>query len=517
MSKIKLNERQLLMLKSLEERPKNKVVKITESQYKRLFNKGTVEPKKVVIEDETKKVDLVEFAEQVIVFIKDILTNPKNVPFSSYWKQFDISKKLLYKLVKDNELLVFSDELNEYSAPKMGFRRKIKELCKKINEKQQSLNEFGGNTPSIGSDFHPNNPANAEGGDFGYQDEPEDIISLEPSEKTFKILHMSDEDGVTIFKRGSKLFVIKLSDVEIGKINKLDNEEGGAVSRFDYNETVDNISPSGMDNWVNHMYNQGEMKLMINDKNDFYPTLTLVTPIVKSKLLSFYGNDEKLSDILNQLPESTTASSSGSFEGPFMSKSPIRTPQKELSNIGNEEELVEMDSADAGGDSGTFAFDAPAGDGSKFWNAGNKLNKNSGTPMVRGKMHEGIKKGQVYKNGSGRIRVDSVENIQNNIITVTKWGDSPKKSFNIEPKQLGGWELFMESKKRILKLTETQLRMILEKTNQDSTAYPNGEMVDFDDCTKLNNNKVAQNGGCSQGAIDDVVKGKKTKHSVVAK
>jgi hypothetical protein len=37
-------------------------------------------------------------------------------------------------------------------------------------------------------------------------------------------------------------------------------------------------------------------------------------------------------------------------------------------------------------------------------------------------------------------------------------------------------------------------------------AIPGGKIVKFDDCTKLNNNKVAQKGGCSQGAIDNVVK-----------
>jgi hypothetical protein len=40
--------------------------------------------------------------------------------------------------------------------------------------------------------------------------------------------------------------------------------------------------------------------------------------------------------------------------------------------------------------------------------------------------------------------------------------------------------------------------------------------VEFDDCTKLNNNKEAQNGGCSTGAIDNVVKLKKSKSNVNA-
>lgn len=50
----------------------------------------------------------------------------------------------------------------------------------------------------------------------------------------------------------------------------------------------------------------------------------------------------------------------------------------------------------------------------------------------------------------------------------------------------------------------------------DSTQLAGGEMVTFDDCTKLNNNKKAQNGGCSTGAVDNVVKTKKTSSNVSA-
>lgn len=47
------------------------------------------------------------------------------------------------------------------------------------------------------------------------------------------------------------------------------------------------------------------------------------------------------------------------------------------------------------------------------------------------------------------------------------------------------------------------------------TQYKGGEMVSFDSCTKLNNNKAAQNGKCSQGAKDHVVKLRKTKDSAI--
>jgi len=51
---------------------------------------------------------------------------------------------------------------------------------------------------------------------------------------------------------------------------------------------------------------------------------------------------------------------------------------------------------------------------------------------------------------------------------------------------------------------------------EKETLYDGGTFVTFDDCTKLNNNKVAQNGGCSTGAADGVVKYKKTKNSIIS-
>jgi hypothetical protein len=50
----------------------------------------------------------------------------------------------------------------------------------------------------------------------------------------------------------------------------------------------------------------------------------------------------------------------------------------------------------------------------------------------------------------------------------------------------------------------------------DKTQYAGGGFVKLDDCTKLNNNKTAQKGGCSTGAIDKVVKVKQSKGNISA-
>ena len=51
---------------------------------------------------------------------------------------------------------------------------------------------------------------------------------------------------------------------------------------------------------------------------------------------------------------------------------------------------------------------------------------------------------------------------------------------------------------------------------QKKTQYAGGGFVELDSCTKLNNNKSAQSGKCSQGAADNVVSVTKTKGNINA-
>ena len=57
---------------------------------------------------------------------------------------------------------------------------------------------------------------------------------------------------------------------------------------------------------------------------------------------------------------------------------------------------------------------------------------------------------------------------------------------------------------------------IVEESLSDETTWHGGAFVEFDDCTKLNNNTEALNGGCSTGAVDGVVKFKETASNVTA-
>ena len=82
--------------------------------------------------------------------------------------------------------------------------------------------------------------------------------------------------------------------------------------------------------------------------------------------------------------------------------------------------------------------------------------------------------------------------------------------------------LFSQAPKSALKTLE-EGENVNPTSQQDVVALKEGLglLVDrpktFDDCVKYNNNDEAEKGGCSQGAVDGVVKTNKTKGSVISK
>ena len=601
MPKIRLTEAQALMLKRLEnKKSKHKVLKINEDQYSRLFKGGFKTSDKVeknfdnndLAESKDKKeLNSLEFAREIIVFIKDIITNPKSVPFSKYWKELGVNKGQLFRLLKKEGLL--EEQLSEspeedqhfksFSSKKVGFRKAIKELFKSFKNKDSQLNEFqiDYNDPTAG---HPMN------------DEPDHVENNGPikaQKKIFKVIHHNNgSDGLTILKNlsNNSLYVITIHDIEVGTPN-----DTGETVLAPYEDIEGNPDGETVENYVN------DQQLNINDSGVWKKNkseLTLITPTVKKTMLKYWGDDIKLLDILNQIPESTGAASSGAYVGGGNFNGPIQkntgnSPEKAMSTLnedmatnvfqvawnlndnggdtspfisefhkvqqfmnmlaskgihngvkvsktndkgaviksftydfdGNDwEKTTPIDEStttvSVGGDSGTFAFDAPVGDGSDFWNAGNKQNKKM--PVVKRAigentqilLPEGFKAGQIYKNGVGRRKIEKID-ILRGIIYTRQWGDGNPRDLKLNKSEFGGW-ILIENTKKIIKITEKQLKKIIESDNATSTSYPNGEFVDFDDCVKFNNNTTAQDGGCSQGAVDGVAKYSKTKSSVIA-
>jgi hypothetical protein len=575
MQKIRLSERQILMLQNIQEdKVKPKVLKINEDQYKRLF-------RGVLTESETKdlfkEVDLLKFAQELIVFIKDMLSRPESAPFSKFWEGLGITKEKLVKLLEKDGLLTAklgeSEGVPTYVTEKIGFRRKVKEFYSK-------LNEFGDAGLPAGADSDPNFSTYDMRPDTPEVEEP---VVRKAEKKPLELDYFGGKpDGLAIFKMNGEKFVVIASEID-----------GDLL--LPYQADKDDYPDSeAVDNYVNDKYIRKELKIFRNKAPR--GQVALITPRVKEQIIKLFGKDETLVAILNQLPETTGASSSGAFVG-ALGTTPQRglSPSEAMKDLSEDIEAIDptythfavfkqtnkivtgweyngVDNEDIkyysksdlnddypeykasafkiftkrgleqkgvnpfdtnnwgqpdysedtidettsmGGSAGinvgnggdSIEHDVNAfGDGD-FMKAGNKLNKGKGKdpatmPMVkRTGMTEttnqdyllALKQYQLAKKNGGDI-----EKAKTRYIQAAKLAD-----------------IDITEGKKVLKITEEQLKRILDEDNQTKTAYPDGEMVAFDDCTKLNNNKVAQNGGCSQGD-DGVVKLSKTKGSVVA-
>tara|TARA_R110000796_G_scaffold18980_2_gene57149 strand:- start:12216 stop:15437 length:3222 start_codon:yes stop_codon:yes gene_type:complete len=663
MKKIRLSEEQIIMLQKVSD---NKVLKINEDQYSRLFKGGFNSSKAVGknikkhLGENSKPIDVSNFAQEVIVFVKDVITNPKTTPLSSFWEDLGISKRKLFNMVKDAGLLELSiDETNNsrsYTSGKFGFRKKVKELYKTINE-------FGDAGYPAGAEHDPN----ASWNEPDYEEE-EGEGPIQAEKEILEQVYFGDEsDDLMIFQKGDNKYVIVA-----------DNMDGELLDPY---ESIPYAgSEEAIYNYVNDKLYRKEIAVQQGVKALYDGQLVIITPDIKEALLKHFGDDVKLVEILNQIPETTVAVSSGpfvpggSFNGPSKSYDRSQSPEEAMTDTLSEdlarnsykvtynrddnggdtspflddfwevqefmanlvkqniinnievsktdeegkviksfvydwndvewlkrEAIQEMDSADAGGDSDTFAFDAPAGDGSSFWNAGNKQNKGNagavkpkGMPIIKGGLAEDTEghenpdynplfteDEQIFpqddKFRSG-FDLDKKDELFQNYANIKNMGAKSPQEYetNLKPRLesqvlkakaikakengedatmfeedendrqdylrlLQQWKLrnnndrasnaktlkFLKAaaKKiginflgegKTIKITQEQLNKIVESENMTQTAYPNGEMIDFDDCVKFNNNTKAQDGGCSQGAVDNVVKTKKTKGSVVS-
>jgi len=528
MKKIRVTENQASMILQREkDLTKKKVLKINEGQYTRIFqNEGIFERGDFdshIQETETEEIDPLTFAQQLIIFVRDIITR-KARPFSNYWRDLGITRAQLLKMLKDNEVLeLVMDEgrgKNIIKAKKTGFRRAIKTIYKDVVASRDTIEEV--RTPDTGWTT----------GDDP-RDEPiwDDPIEIPKDKRRFKMIGYYDEaDNLALFNDANKqLYAISAEHMGDDKDEVL-NPYSDSDLELGYPVDSDTIF-----RYVNDTYMNIPLERISSEMSDFtIGSLVRVNQALRQEIINAYEDDEDLVHTLNsaQLPESTGASSSGAFVDGASFAGPIQkdkgdTPGESMRNISEpvvitepdfiedpEEEVRETTVAGASADGGSSGpFDVNAFGDSAFMKAGNKLNKEETMPMVKRSIGESYKVGQIYKNGYGRAKILSVTP---DTLEVSLRDGNGTKVLNIEPHQLGGWELFLEGKK-VLKVTEAQMKKIMESNNSTSTAYPGGGFVEIDDCTKLDNNTVAQDGGCSQGAVDNVVKAVKTKDSVVAK
>lgn len=228
------------------------------------------------------------------------------------------------------------------------------------------------------------------------------------------------------------------------------------LANFYYDTEADN---EFIENKINVAVESGELKIDGNGTDLFLlNTISIITPENKAELIANTENPQ-LEAILNELAETTTTGSvGGSYETPFF-----------LSN--NSEK-------------GKFFDD----------------------PMIKG--------GQIVKKKS-RISEDDKVAYERYSLTLQMliYGENEEMA----KRQAFGVENYLNRKydgnatiKSLIKNNYGEMSSSIGEQVTDGLVAT----VEFDDCTKLNNNKVAQNGGCSVGAVDNVVKIKTNKNNI---
>jgi hypothetical protein len=551
MKKLRLTENQVqAILQREKDLEKKKVLKINEGQYKRLFQNEGVFGKDDAsqhipeAETEVEEINPLEFAQELIVFVRDTIKR-KSRPFPSYWEKLGITKRELIKKLKENGVFELGlDETtgwNVIKARKSGFRKAVKTIYNIVVADRDTIQEY--ETPET---------TWSQGDDTTNEPMGIPTKTLPRSERKFLNVknYSGDPNDKLIFMVGvdKYLYVIDSDDLK-------SSEDLSALNQYDDDNDLDyaEIRPTDetIVNYLNAEFKDRPLSTITSDFNDFENgEVVRVNRELEQYIIEESGwYDDGLEDMFNNaiIPEmdgmgATSADASGQFTGGASFSGPIKkqigyTPGEAMGNAtkpeiinepdyvtdedDNKEEL-ELETTSMGGSGGlntgrggnSIEYDVNGFEDSSFMNAGNKLKKTEGSmPMIKREgVNESYKEGQTYTNGNGRA---TIRKVGTDTLNVDFSDLSGSRNRNIEPHQLSGWELFLEGKK-VLKVTEAQMKAIMETDNQTATAYPGGGFVKLDDCTKLNNNKVAQNGGCSQGD-DDVVTLSKTQDSVVAK
>ena len=160
-------------------------------------------------------------------------------------------------------------------------------------------------------------------------------------------------------------------------------------------------------------------------------------------------------------------------------------------------------------DEATGAASASAYSTPKMWAKSKKDHRGSQTPMYKGGtfVTESREKAQIYvalkKNGYD-LDTDFTFNkrgfIANDIETARNMVDAMAGEYNANiGEELPDGKTPVEFFKVVKPAKQAELQFPMDESKD-------GKFVELDDCTKLNNNKEAQEGGCSQGAVDNVVK-----------
>jgi len=495
----------------------------------------------------------------------------KSENFSSFWEGNGLTYDEICKALLSKNLIIGKYEVSKTSdnpeTAKQAIEDELRTMIKPENEEMVSEPELETEASDLpaGAEHDSNAPWNKKD-DYSSpikakESKLDGLTVIEEENVYIAILEGPDGSKYTFNYYGvDKPNLAKYASVERSWVGK--DDEG--KDEYEYSDDFE-ITPEVIANYVNDNLSSLDKGEGIDDYKDGVSLVKIDEPL-KQKLLALYDKNIKINEFFGSVSEDEEKSSHDiakekiSSSLPITSSKPKTDPEilrKKIADIRNKElenrkktDLEEID----------------------FTKQGPKFNEGDYVKYIQGDLDietwYGIITRIVDLDGEYAYRINSYHKDKN---TGKIWDDSPKtnekyeavlkpssgQAYNELKSQyskelaettsassgaftapLGGGEIVKREMPNTPVVGETtvagagnfqydtpglanvgrngEFKKGPKTKAQSKTQYAGGSFVETSSCTKLNNNKEAQNGKCSQGAVDGVVKQKKTNGSIIS-
>lgn len=537
--------------------------------YKRTLKSNgiTTEVAKPVV-SEGLTVEILEFAQHIVEALKGILTDPSQAGLSPFWKQLGVSRGELFSAMADIGLITSTvmGGNRVYKVMRKNFKRNIKRLYNTLTQPEE-LDSWEGpknvmKNPKMEASNLPAGSEHDSSAPWNDRDMSQPVV---PTEVKYTVTYMNNEISIVEDSEGKKYAFYHyhidrddLAPYAEREETYVGRDEDGDVD-VDYSDDWD-VDEQVIQGYLNDNLHDLEIGSGLMDWESG-ADLALIDDGLKANIIDTFGGDERLIAAMEEVRETTTAGSSGAFVGKMGMGSPIGkataySPKNQIqdktASLGDDLEIIQDEEAKLG----NVQFDTPYGRYSVVGATEKDDNKphattifvtlqKNGRPVSSHLLYYFNDKGDekltfvykyeklenvfnitdpVYHEGlrglMAQLKGQEVEETTVAGASVDGGSSGPYVTPKMWAKDDKNWAMNKDDKtawkggKIVDK--KSKANMTMESDNMTKTAYPDGEMVDFDDCVKYNNNDAAQKGGCSQGAVDGVVKTSKTKGSVIS-
>ena len=458
-----------------------KKVKITKEQYTKLVKSGVIKESTNVDNSfksafDGKQINTLKYVpeEKIQVGSKFNLNEPlKNIneevhklleyiyglneEYSTFWENHNLSYDDLCEALESKGYLVKKDGSYKVSK-KMGDVNAVKEgISQTLSEMLTPMEE---DYPA-GAQNDPNAPWNRE--------EPKVVRGERPSKKFVEIKYSNSE--IAIFKdlNSGELYVFYYGDIDPKSFEQYAERQGftdpeGDIEYYDGFEVDDNT----LENYVNDNFPRLSKGEGVEDFESGKTDLVLINEELKDELLHLYDKDSRLVMVLEPIAEGEQRIPDQQKDMDGYIKYLVAKDKKEKEPKNPEQLELGLDIDEVTGAASSGAFTAPM----------------SGGPISKGMPVDGDELDVKVVAETDMGNVGNIGYDNPGFVGISRDGKYPTN-----PKKTKA---------------------------QKNTQWAGGSFVKMDDCTKLNNNKKAQNGGCSTGAVDNVVKLQKTKSNINA-